>query len=526
MPLRNYQQELVDKINKSTGQRNCVQLATGGGKTHIFSHIANNYKGRVLILVDRTELLDQTEVNITRTKSLINSKTKEIHNTEVIVGMVESVNNRIKKGLFNIDSVDLIIVDEIQTLGFVKVIESFKGRLLGFTATPVIMKKESYYKCRYCEEITEESIECCGRDSSKYTKKLSLRQWYGELIQGADISYLIDNDYLTREHNFICDVQNLDKLKVDSSGEYSNKSVNEVFNNTTSVENLIENYQKHAIGKKTMIFNSNIQSNEDAYISFNELGYNVKSYDSKSKGSRKEVVDWFRETPDGILMSVGVFTTGFDVPDVEVIIMNKATKSLSLYHQIVGRGGRITNKIYKPFFKMVDLGGNVKTHGGWSEPVDWLALYNDETEKKATIRDTEDFIICVGCDAMITDYICEYCGQEEPPKKEKRSTIKIAKEVRQLPRPNAKHIVRYCEKNELDVNEGKVLTANYLLDMLIFSETPKHVVADEAHVRRRIRNAIQPVYFGLHGSSIEGNRFRTIDNFVDKCYNKIQKHYE
>ena len=68
--LRDYQQNLVDQIYNSSSPRNCVQSSTGSGKTIIFSYLANNFKGRVLILVNRNELLEQTAKNITNRKLL------------------------------------------------------------------------------------------------------------------------------------------------------------------------------------------------------------------------------------------------------------------------------------------------------------------------------------------------------------------------------------------------------------------------------------------------------------------------
>jgi superfamily II DNA or RNA helicase len=42
---------------------------------------------------------------------------------------------------------------------------------------------------------------------------------------------------------------------------------------------------------------------------------------------------------DAILTSVGI-PTGFDEPTVDTIILNRATKSLTLYYQMIGRGSR------------------------------------------------------------------------------------------------------------------------------------------------------------------------------------------
>jgi superfamily II DNA or RNA helicase len=526
MNLRDYQSDLTNLIKTSTSTRNCIQLSTGGGKTIIFSHLANNYKGRVLILVNRVELLEQTAKNIIRPISLITAKTKTVGSGEVLIGMVESVNNRIKKGIFNLDNIDLIIVDEIQNLQFIKVFENYKNRLLGFTATPVIMKKETYFKCRYCESKYPTNVDCCGKETKKYNLKVSLKRWYGELITGISIEALIDLGYLTPVHNFVCNNSNLDKLKTDASGEYTNKSQDEVFNNLASTENLVENYKIHCLGKKTMVFNSNIEANNEAYKMFLQMGLNVRSFDSKTKGSRKEVVEWFRNTPDAVLMSVGVFTTGFDVDDVECIILNKATKSLSLYHQMVGRGGRITDKIYKPFFKLIDLGGNINEFGSWSDSVNWSKIYNNEKETKSQIRDIEDFIVCHGCEAMIKEFPCEYCGAEKKVKKAS-SKVVIAEEVKKLPPPKATHILKYALANDLDVNDAKTLTANYILDMFLFSQTKIGTVKENIdYLKNEIKKAVKPIYFALHGSNLKGNRRRTIKDFENKIFKKLNQHYE
>lgn len=525
MKLRDYQQDLVDKINRSFDKRNCIQSSTGSGKTVVFSHLANNYKGNVLILVNRTELLEQTSRNITRPLGIISSK--ECEPNEVTIGMVESVNNRMKKGVFDLKNIDLIIVDEIQNLQFTKVFENYPNRLLGFTATPVIDKKEFYFKCDCCEEKKEKKSVCCGKETKEFSKKISLKNWYGSLITGIPIGSLIDKGFLTPVHDFVCDNENLDKLKTDSSGQFTSKSEDEAFNNHSSVENLVLNYKEHCKDKKTMVFNSNIKTNLSAFVEFQRLGLNVRSYDSKSKENRKEIVEWFRNTPDGILMSVGVFTTGLDIDDVECIIMNKATKSLSLYHQIVGRGGRITDKIYKPYFKFIDLGGNVQRFGSWSYDVDWVKIYNDTKEKKKIIRVLEDFKNCYECQAMISSYPCEYCGSIE---KEKKAPVKgeaIAKEFKKLPAPKAVHILNYSLANDLDINDAKVLTANYIIDILFFAKTKKSTVYKDIELlNSKIDQLIRPIYFALNKSELKGNRKRTLIDFRNKVIKKINKFYE
>ena len=131
--LRPYQQQIIDKIQQSKDLKNCVQLATGGGKTVIFSEIARQFKGRVLIVVNRIELLQQSVNTLTEEVGTFSAETKTIPSERVVVGMVETIARR---KAFNINDFDLVIIDECHNLQFVKIIQEFKGRLLGFTATP------------------------------------------------------------------------------------------------------------------------------------------------------------------------------------------------------------------------------------------------------------------------------------------------------------------------------------------------------------------------------------------------------
>jgi len=511
MKLRDYQQELINKIKLSTDLRNCIQAPTGSGKTAIFSYLANNTDGKVLIIVNRKELVHQTARNIKRECSFITADVKKIVAKDVTIAMVETLARR----KIDYSQFSLVIIDEVHNLQYTKIADKIKCRLLSFTATPVIMKREKFSRCPICSKETELK-ECCNNDTVEFSRNISLKRWYGELITSIKVSELIDLGYLTDIQEYICDNPNLVKLKTDSSGNFTKKSEDEVYNNFVSTENLYVNYVRHCEGKKTMIFNANIEANDSVVEYLKEKGYNIKGYHSESKGNRQDVVDWFKYSKDGILASVGVFTTGFDVEDVECIILNKSTQSLSLYHQIVGRGGRITSKIFKPFFKLVDLGGNVVRFGSWSSDVNWQKIYNNEVEKKKS--DLESFVICKNCDSLINNYPCEVCGHELPisdEEKEKKEIIKEAEAIKKLRPPTATMILRYAEANQLDINGAKNLTADYLLMMLRHSNVK---ITNHIQLKQRINKVIVPIYFALHKSKLEGNRIRTITDFENKCY--------
>ena len=127
-------------------------------------------------------------------------------------------------------------------------------------------------------------------------------------------------------------------------------------------------------GKKTLIFNNGINTSWYVYQTFKDAGYEIKHLDNThNKKERKEILKWFREKPDAILTSVSILTTGFDEPTVENIILNRATKSLTLYFQMIGRGSRkLPNK---DTFNVIDLGNNIARFGPWNASVDWQLIF-------------------------------------------------------------------------------------------------------------------------------------------------------
>jgi superfamily II DNA or RNA helicase len=525
-----HQQEVVNKIYASTDKKNFIQAPTSFGKTIVFSYLANNHKGRCLILANREELIYQAEKTINGFPFILTAKTKEIEEEPTTLAMIETFNNRQKKGLIDINDFDLVIVDEAHTLEFTKVIEGYKGRLLGFSATPVTDKRLSFHKCKVCGTEYKKKTDCCGRETKEFSRKVTLSKWYGPLIQSLQIKDVIETGKIVDVRNYICDVDGLDKLKTDSSGNFTPDSEKEVFDNHTGLENLISNYEAHCKGLKTMIFNNSCASNLAAYEAFVERGYNVRMFDSISGGiaERKEVVEWFRSERDAVLMSVGVFTTGFDVKDVEAIIMNRATQSLSLYHQIVGRGGRPTDEIYKPYFKLIDLGGNVSRHGSWSDEVDWETIYNNSEEKEKRPK-VDDFVICRGCGAMVRSLPCDFCGHVEKPKPKQvnKGDVVVAQEIGKLPKPKPDVILNYAKANGLDINKAKNIACDYIVEMFRSKGTSKKTFEDNYdYVKAELFTMLRPVYFILHNSELEGNRKRTINNFIDKALTKIEKYYE
>lgn len=370
--LYDYQKGDIDKIferldNAPNDYHLLYQLPTGGGKTVIFSEIVRRYLSKhnkkVVVLTHRIELCKQTSKMLKGfdvKNKIINSNIKELPDQDeysCFVAMVETLKNRLNDEKLMIDNVGLVIIDEAHYNSFRKLFSQFKNSfILGVTATPL---------------------------SSNI--KLPMHQNYDELIVGDTIQSLIDNGFLARATTYSYDV-GLTSLKVGINGDYTVKSSDDLYMNMVMQEKLLHAYTEKSLGKKTLIFNNGINTSLYVYDTFREAGFPIKHLDNTTSAEdRKDILQWFKKTPDAILTSVGILTTGFDEPTVESIILNRATKSLTLYFQMIGHGSR--KLPHKDEFTVIDLGNNALRFGLWNDPVDWQHIFKSPEYYLESLRD-------------------------------------------------------------------------------------------------------------------------------------------
>lgn len=357
--LYSYQKGAINKIFKCfedapEDYHLLYQLPTGGGKTVIFSEIVRQYlkthKKKVLVMTHRIELCKQTSNMLTEfgvVNKVVDSKANLDDQKEYscFVAMVETLNNRLNDDKLDISDIGLVIIDEAHYNSFTKLFKFFDSSfLLGVTATPL---------------------------SSNI--KLPMTDNYDELIVGETIESLIENEFLARAETYSYNV-GLTSLVVGANGDYTVKSSEDLYTNQMMQEKLLHAYEERSKGKKTLIFNNGINTSLHVYDTFRAAGYKVAHLDNtNTKKEREQILRWFKETPDAILTSVSILTTGFDEPTVESIILNRATKSLTLYYQMIGRGSRILKD--KSTFTVIDLGNNFHRFGPWGADLDWQKIF-------------------------------------------------------------------------------------------------------------------------------------------------------
>lgn len=346
----------VDFSEKKPHQKLLYQLPTGAGKTRIFSEIVKRYMNLtnedVVVLTHRLELCAQTHRQLSKQKipcKVIAGTAASLRKTRsayCYVSMVETIKNRIRAGKFNTSSVGLLIVDEAHHNSFAKLISKFPHAcVIGVTATPL------------------------SSDPS-----LPLKKTYDKIIVGEPIEHLIHNGYLARPRYYSYDVE-LSSLATGVRGDFTMQSSDALYSSPAMLELLLQTCRQHAKGRKTLIFNTGVFTSVKVQQFLAEAGLPVKHMDHRTPPEERiAILKWFKKTKAAILTSVSMLTTGFDEPSVNCVILYRATTSLTLYHQMIGRGSRI--KSGKKSFTIIDLGNNEERFGPWQQSINWQDLFD------------------------------------------------------------------------------------------------------------------------------------------------------
>lgn len=402
--LREYQQKTIQSLRQKMAsglKRLIMSCATGGGKTIMFCFMisqALKKDKRCLILTHRTELLTQaggTLENFGLIPEVVNPKNKKLDFTKKLyVAMTKTIMARINKitGYKEwLKSFDLIIIDESHLQDFNSLfdyIDLEKTFVIGATAT-----------------------------AERKGNQEALDSFYQDIVNEITISELINLGFLAKPNSFGVSID-LSKVKT-KAGDYDNEMLGNLYNETKLYDGVYENYQRLTPNKKAIIFAPSVKSSLKLVDELENKGLPIKHIDANSN-NRTEIIKWFKETPNALLSNVGILTAGFDEATIEVVILYRATKSLPLFLQMVGRGSRTTEN--KKEFTILDFGNNITRHGFWEDDREWSLKKKEKKKGLAPVKDCK-------CGALLRLSLmkCPYCGFDFPPPKVKE-TIEITLE--------------------------------------------------------------------------------------------------
>jgi len=532
----------INKIVSELKTRNRLlyQLPTGGGKTAIFSFIAKQWyldtNQKSLIVVHRDILVKQSATTLRKigmtVETVVASKKSLNHLSKSYVAMVRTLINRLKIDPEFVKEIGLIICDEAHLLLFEEIFEYFPSvKILAVSGTPAVLKKISFCKCTRCGKISNDIEICCNVEMFEYSRTFTLSEIYEHIIIGTPIQTLIDDNRLVAPLNYDFGKVHHKDLKVDSK---TNDYDDEEFSGNDAVANVVLQYEKICKDEKTLIFNSSTKTNLSVYNQFIDAGYkNVKLFDSINEcDSQNSILEWFKNTPNAILLNCSILTTGFDEPTVQSIILNRATKSISLYHQMVGRGGRTCEDIYKETFKLIDLGGNIEAHGRWQDFVDWEAYFYGTNEKPKPKKEAlENVIQCTECGFIHSKSIlqCPECGFEKAVYFQKQQLSNaVAVLIDDYPLPDGGKIVKYTRRNQKDLSFAYTILINQAVDLFIYRYVTKASYLKSLGTGQ-FHDSIKGIFLKpmkTFAVSFDRKSMRTFDNLLKSVKSKLDTHYQ
>lgn len=368
--LFDYQEDMVKRVQEAFRHHDSVmvQMPTGTGKTYLLAALVGLFlKEEVWVVAHRRELVSQIKDTLEKFFSSLKSTSIKVISIQWLsrhYGEMEE-----KPGLIVIDEAHHALAET-----YAEVMNAYpKAKKLGLTATPYRLNGTGFtdlFDTLLCSWSMERFIA---------EGRLSLYDYYSIKPDSA-AQLLIDS---------------LQKRGAD--GDYQQKELNEVMDVKPSLKRLCLTIKEYVPGKKGIVYAISIQHAEHIAEFYRENGIKAVAISSKTPlAERQELIERFKassllsslnSTSDEIevLVSVDLFSEGFDCPDVEFIQLARPTLSLAKYMQMVGRGLRVAEE--KDYCVILDNVGLYKRFGLPSVDRDWQSMFEGRTSLEDILQE-------------------------------------------------------------------------------------------------------------------------------------------
>ena len=416
MSLREYQLELKRGVYEAwgDGHRNVLAvLPTGGGKTVVFSNIIGENKGAAVAIAHRAELVSQMSLALARNgvrhkvigpASLARNCTG-LHLTELSKNFIDphsriavaSVDTLVRRDANEawFKEVTLWVTDESAHLlsankwgDAVAMFPNARG--LGVTATPT--RADGLGLGAHADGVMH------------------------TMIEGPTMRDLINAGWLT-DYRIFAPPSDLDlsSVTISANGDYSPPKLAAAVHKSHITGDVVQHYLKIAGGKLGATFCVDVENATEIAEAYRNAGVKAEVISAKTPDTlRSEILRRFRAREVLQLVSVDIFSEGFDLPAIEVISMARPTQSYGLYVQQFGRGVRPMEG--KAHAILIDHVGNVIRHGLPDAPRRWT-LDRRERKSRSAPDDVVPIRVCVKCLSAYERVLsaCPFCGEPHVP---------------------------------------------------------------------------------------------------------------
>jgi superfamily II DNA or RNA helicase len=400
--LRDYQSGAIEGLRQNIRigkKRQILCAGTGAGKTLTAAHLlkeAHRKGSYALFIVDRVALVEQTSA-VFDEYGIPHGVVQGIHNRFAPRENIQVCSAQTLARRYLPRDPDLIVVDEAHCQ--YKATLEFMGRYpdavkIGLTATP-------------------------------FTAGMG-KHW-DAMVNVIPTRRLIDEGFLIEPKIYVAKSPDDADLIRNHFGEFTDESAASAGIKIVGdvVQEWIAKSRQHFGGPvKTIVFSPTVDHGRELCAAFSAAGFNFQqvSYLDKNDEERLAKIDEFRK-PDSLidgLVSCGVLTKGFDVPDVRIGVSCKPyRKSLSSHMQEIGRVMRPIPGEAKTAL-WLDHSGNIERfaldmYDVWENGAGEL----DKSEKRDSVareRDqkTREKVVCPECSGALRGNTCMACGWERP----------------------------------------------------------------------------------------------------------------
>lgn len=341
--LRPYQANLVGAIRRAFAgaRRVLATLPTGGGKSRVAAATAAAAaaKGlRVLVVAHRLELVEQLQAALAAAglpAADVYLPGREVEGRPVAVGSVQTLSRRAAQGW------DLVIIDEAHHAVAETYRPLFEARyVLGLTATPV---------------------RADGR---------GLGGVFEAMVNGPTMAELIEAGYLARPRYFT--TQGKPWVEAPRGADYDPREIDPLVRRVELEGEVVQAYLDHLQGQTALVFAVTREHGRELGTRFRKAGVEAAFLDGQTpEVKRAEALARLKDGHLKVVVNVGLFTEGLDVPTVGGVILARPTASLGLYLQMAGRALRpAPGKAETPVIDVTGVNfrrfGPAEGYGAWT----------------------------------------------------------------------------------------------------------------------------------------------------------------
>ena len=401
--LRPYQFEAVDAVRKSLTRMSkpLIVAPTASGKSIIIAQIcqlAFSRGGRVLSLCYQGEILEQNERALKSINPDVSTGIycagqgrKDTHQSIIFASRQSLARNPTACGGFSI-----VIVDEAHMVNpksgteYMKIFDAIKPKyVIGFTGTPWRLSGGNIW----------------GK-----------KGFFDEICYNIPLDMLVEQGYLSNysyaETQKI--IKTTDISVSASTKDFKTQELERVSSTPSVVDDCITSWESLSYGRRCSIFFCcSVAHSKLVANCLQQRGYAVGRIDATMK--RRDREQFMIDAKDGkyqCLITVGVLTTGVDLPVVDCAVMLRATMSASLYVQCIGRSLRLCPG--KTDALIIDFTDNSDRFGGINAPLIKQnsfpeILPGDPLSGKDSERFKKPCPVCL-TPCFIATKVCGYCA--------------------------------------------------------------------------------------------------------------------